>query len=157
MINLDSPPAFGFQTETYRATDKYYKYFISTFMKTSWLVSAIDNIAGILLSKSAKGAEGLERRSNDQRTKTLIKEMVPTAWDTSNVIKKVAYIPLIGSVIGIQRISQTITDEKVTNKAQQILRGLVESFSLGVLLLPVDLFVDWYRQKSTSPTIKEIE
>lgn len=69
------------------------------------------------------------------------------AWKTANIVKALGYIPLIGTLIGLSRISRAAkaTKDELPNKFNHITRGCVELFSLGFLLSIPDLILTGYR------------
>ena len=61
-----------------------------------------------------------------------------------NFFNLTGYIPIIGSFVGVNRIISMSSKACLLPKSQKIkyiVRGLIETFSLGVIILPFDLVV----------------
>lgn len=61
----------------------------------------------------------------------------------ANCGKITGYFPLVGTCVGINRIAMTVKIDTmpIADKCANIFRGVLETFSLGFVLLPVDLIV----------------
>jgi hypothetical protein len=133
MNNLKSPPAFGFETMYYNA-NKFYKKNILNYLETSWLVSGCKKIVSVFRPDLHEII--FHPHFNKGIANGCSKEI---AWRVHNVVKGLGYVPGIGTLVGIGRLYDIATDEKLTDKTNHLLRAVVETLSLGILLLPFDL------------------
>lgn len=71
----------------------------------------------------------------------------------SNVFKVLGYCPIVGSVVGVGRLTDAIISgahedarSRKSNLAGRVTRGVIETLSLGIIFLPVDLAITVYRR-----------
>jgi hypothetical protein len=133
MINLTSKPAFGYETASCNS-ENWLKNFLTKKVQEDY------------------------SRGGSLATVCLIEAMEPKAlraeWKMSNVKKALGYFPLVGSVIGFNRIVQALkyTKADLPNKVNHIIRGILEFIPVvGFLLLFVDLFMTAYRPYTDKP------
>lgn len=133
MINLNTTPAFGFETETYKAGEYYRKDFQKRMAKLPHL--------------------DLTEKTDDpeyQNSKILQENIyIENARKVCNFVKIVGYIPFFGTFAGILRINSALkaTEEELPNKFNHIARGCIEMTSLGCLLLIHDLILTLWRNR----------
>ncbi len=148
MVNLNSAPAFGFETSSCNA-EGYYKNLFETAQKKAAEIQKA-NIAQLDFPDMPNVADVY----NDPEFKKIMDEQntkaAKTAWKTANLMKRLGWIPLLGTLIGINRISRTVkaTKQELPNKVNHIVRGIFELFSLGFLLLIPDLILTRFRAKA---------
>lgn len=65
--------------------------------------------------------------------------------------KALGYIPVVGTFIGINRLVTIHKDKEENISRNGILRGIIESLSLGILLMPIDLLVTFHRMLWADP------
>jgi hypothetical protein len=119
-MRLVSPvPAFGFEIASYYGKDYYTKAYEKA--KTVDLVEVADNLEAL--------------------------NWVKSAYRVTNFVKFLGYIPLIGTFVGINRIlaARKASRNEMPNKNDHILRGGIEAFSVGILLLIPDLILTLIR------------
>ena len=68
-----------------------------------------------------------------------------------NIAKIVGYVPVIGTLAGIIRLIQGIVAEgNCPTRVWHIARGAIETLSLGIVWLPVDLIVTLVKMVASS-------
>lgn len=134
IYNLSNPPAFGFETKSCNAEERYWDNYICT-------------------SKSP------EERAV---TKFVRSDLDPRKmYRDENLLKVAGYIPLIGTIVGIIRLVLTNINSKLpekggkplANKYKHITRGCIELTSCGFLLLIPDLIVTAHRALTKKPQL----
>ena len=133
MVNFTSIPAFGFETASCNAEEFYNE-------------------------TNIKGFEYIGKPEHMEMVYKNLSNAAKKAWKTSNVVKALGYIPLIGTLIGIDRISKAAKCNKdvLPNKFNHIARGCVELFSLGFLLLLPDIILTGYRSYHSAKTSSSV-
>ena len=122
MRNLSSIPAFGFESSQMNANQAYIEY--ETF----------------IYEKNLKNSGNFQLVNCDQMVVDYRAKIENTVyWKKSNITKGLAYLPIVGLIIGIQRLILAHQNPLLTNKIKHIVRGTLESIGLGLLLLIPDL------------------
>lgn len=65
----------------------------------------------------------------------------------TNKFKKMGYVPLLGIITGIARLGTFIADGGKTKSPLFVIRGIIETLSLGILLFPIDKAVTAFRNR----------
>jgi hypothetical protein len=63
----------------------------------------------------------------------------PKIWLKRDITMILAYIPIIGTIIGLARVFRSYKEADVEYKLGHLIRGLVELTSVGIVLLPIDV------------------
>lgn len=135
MIELKSPPAFGFQTSNCNSGRFYKERGKEKFEM------------GFNRSQALMGLQGMPDLRNDPESQQAMDSLADfgaqTQWKCDNFERILGYIPLFGMLIGLIRISQIYkqTEKQLPNRCNHLLRGSIELCSLGFLLLIPDLIV----------------
>jgi hypothetical protein len=165
MVSFTSIPAFGFETATCNATGflqemqkkdvpkvrDLQKEVLSQHMSNMQAIPGLENMPD-LADEAMAGVEEFNQELGNSTAKS--------AWKTHNIVKALGYIPLLGTLIGLGRISRSAkaTQEELPNKFNHIVRGCIELCSLGFLLLIPDLILTSYRTchaGNTNSSVKE--
>lgn len=143
IMYFTSVPAFGFETFACNAESCYKEIAQKTSQKTLNLQMAKLNAVIPDLQETPYFDDPEHQKIRDES----ITNAAKGAWKTANIVKALGYIPLIGTLIGIDRISKAMkaTKDELPNKYNHIVRGCVELLSLGFLLLIPDLILTGYR------------
>jgi len=62
-------------------------------------------------------------------------------WKSRNITKGLAYIPIVGSLIGVLKFVGFVAAKPVPNKVSYIARSTIEFLSLGFLLIIPDIII----------------
>ena len=156
MVSFTSVPAFGFETATCNAEGCYKE------MSKKVTQKVLDLQKREMAKLNIPELQGMPDITADPEYQKVMEEQYNNAakgaWKTANIVKALGYIPLIGTLIGLSRISRAAkaTQEELPNKFNHIARGCIELFSLGFLLLIPDLILTGYRARhagNTNPSI----
>jgi hypothetical protein len=136
-------PAFGFETKSIRATEK------------------TAELADKIIAKSRNGSPfakellkaGIERAGSEEQFKV---NMINKTYKTSNTTKVLGYIPGIGTFIGLGRIRKVATNGEFYSK-REFLRAAIETLSLGIFLIPVDIGVTIHRKRQWKKAQAELQ
>lgn len=142
MVNFTSAPAFGFETSTFNA-EGYYKEISKKAAQ-----KALDASKKSMAALNIPALQGMPDITEDAGfLEEQYNNAAKSARKTANTVKALGYIPLVGTLIGLSRISRAVNAnrEDLPNKFNHIARGCVELFSLGILLLIPDLILTGYR------------
>lgn len=148
MVNLNSAPAFGFETSSCNA-EGYYKNLFETQQKKAAKIQKVRiaqlNLPDMPNTTDVYNDPEFQKLMDERNTKA-----AKSAWKIANLMKILGCIPLIGTLIGINRISRVVkaTKQELPNKVNHIVRGTFELFSLGFLLLIPDLILTGFRAKA---------
>ncbi len=153
-LELKRIPAFGFEnSKAYagaaeaRIAKKDFDNTVRVALKTHLLQTRMagttpfneDEIKELVIGRLTGNFEATRDAAEEVLQKRIRKR--------ANVRKIIAYIPVLGTFAGMSRlISQAMDKEKNLSKLNY-LRGVIETLSLGILLLPVDLIVTGYRNR----------
>jgi len=162
-IHLPSYPAFGFEikpSESFQAPlkqnkqdkpDKYTNIInIINKIKENWPKDQTDIINNI---ENEISQDLLDERLDERYDKA-----PKSAMKTNNVMKVLGYIPVIGTIIGLQHLTRSVKANKIhwPNKYQHIARASIESLSLGFLLIIPDLILTAYRASQVEKKHKSV-
>jgi hypothetical protein len=126
-MSLTAIPAFGFETSRVHSKQGY--------------------IAVMSRTRDSVGHINHNYTTSDQAT--VSDEQIIKAYTRTNRGKMIAYMPVIGTFIGIIRIVEAFTNkEALPNKFSHMLRGSIEFFSLGFLLIIPDLILTNLRNRN---------
>ena len=120
MLNLGNPPAIGYETSTYNASECYINTLHNPYAKGK---------------NDEKASSWVSVREVAPSSKVMIRD--------SNLGKAAGYFPIVGMVMGILRI-QVARSCNYPNKVTHIIRGTIEFLCLGILLLIPDLIMTAY-------------
>ncbi len=168
MVRLEGTPAFGLETKNWNA-DKFYK------TKRSGTDEAIQQKARDALQRVEKEAGsdkcsinilGMthEIDSEDLNLKNVTKLAQKDAKVEASFFRKfmnkskvLGYIPIIGTIMGILRLKDAAVDESNLHhdRVKHIVRGTVETLSLGFLLAIPDLIISFRHRHDQSEVSDE--
>lgn len=133
MINLTSAPAFGFETASCNAQEYYEDMYRNAYDSKR--------------KQYAELSPGQDFPLSDRDVNNICRNSAKTASKVANIVKVLGYIPLVGTLIGLSRISRAsnASHEALPNKFNHTVRGCIELCSLGFLLLIPDLILTGYR------------
>ncbi|MBS4169910.1 hypothetical protein [Neochlamydia sp. AcF95] len=141
-----SMPAFGFETFACNAEDCYKEMIKKVKQRTSDLQQRKMSQLNVQIAE-LKEISSFNDPDYQKVEDESINNAAKDAWKIANIIKALGYIPLIGTLIGLSRISMAAKTlkEELPTKYNHIGRGCVELLSLGFLLLIPDLVLTAYR------------
>lgn len=125
MINLVNVSAFGFDN-------------VRNEKATARRVLALPEKKVAELKIPTEGIEDIYNKPYFQYEET---KLIKSAQRTANLVKVVAYFPLIGNVFGLARLISAVQTENLPNRWHHIVRASIEFLGLGFLLLIPDLYI----------------
>lgn len=140
-------PAFGFETTK---CNSRYRHLIVKFKPVAEKVfKQASNGSPIDLNNPEFVSFVTMSRDNMQ-------SMAQKAWKTANIVKALGYIPLVGMLIGVNRIVKAarMESELLPNKYEHIARGCIEALSLGALFIIPDIALTIFREYNAKPEAK---
>ncbi|MFV0339412.1 MAG: hypothetical protein ACK5MA_02100 [Parachlamydiaceae bacterium] len=163
MVRLEGTPAFGLETKNWNA-DKFYK---TDRSGTDEVIQqkAMDALQQIVKEpgsdKCSVNVMGMthEIDSEDLNLKNVTKLAQTDAKVEASFFRKfmnkskvLGYIPIIGTIMGILRLKDAAVDESNLHhdRVKHIVRGTVETLSLGFLLAIPDLIIS-FRHRHDQP------
>lgn len=157
MIKLNCAPAFGFET-TFCNSEEWYKDLSKKQTKTIE-ENLQKNAAQLNIPEIQNSINDLTTSPEYQGLMGDIQnDAARNAWKVANLVKVLGYIPLLGTLIGINRLARAVQADKndLPNRCNHIVRGCVELLSLGALLLIPDLILTCYRGYQTPPQFEPV-
>ncbi|MFV0340057.1 MAG: hypothetical protein ACK5MA_05420 [Parachlamydiaceae bacterium] len=135
-------PTFGFETKSLRAIEKI----------TELVDKVINKYKTGGPSEQKSYTAAVEKAGSEENFR---QSQIDKAHRGSNVGKILGYIPVVGILVGLGRISSTAKDKEIFSKKEYV-RAAIETLGLGILLLPVDIAVTGYRHRQWKKMQAEI-
>jgi len=143
ITNLPTFPAFGFETSRCNASEHYKDQYKINYARDQKVLDATVKMLGRLNIQAPPRGKPISKAVLDERANN----NAAFSWRMANAGKIAGYIPLVGTLVGLFHMTNTLMTPKaqLPNKWQHIARDSIESLSLGFLLLIPDLIVTRYR------------
>ena len=109
------------------------------FKSTQWYTNQINQVVMIITLQAQGGIISRTDVSAMMEAQSGVREQAAKIAKVDALSKILGYIPVVGTVMGIKRIVAFHAEEGSSAKRQHMMRAVVESLSIGIILIPVDL------------------